>query len=122
MVAVSYYRFMVIYDYTVSYDEGDCDPYTESCFVYCEDEECSEPFYYTSIYRDASTLVALCGDDITDCDEAYYCQEDEVSCEIVYCDSSTGLDECEMLTEADEPFDDYQDSGIEQNGNEDISS
>jgi hypothetical protein len=41
---VSYARFFVLDDYIVMY-EGDCDPYTESCFIGCEDDECTEEYY-----------------------------------------------------------------------------
>ena len=53
MVSASYYRFVVTQDYTVGY-EGLCDPYEEECFVYCEDDECIEPFYYSWIERNGA--------------------------------------------------------------------
>ena len=37
----SYYRFMISYDYPVTF-EGYCDPYTKSCFEYCEDDDCPD--------------------------------------------------------------------------------
>jgi len=101
-VAASYYRFMVLQDYLVSY-EGDCDPYTESCYVYCEDEECSEPFYYSIIERNAAEIYARCGADVTTCDAAYACQPDVDVCTITFCNGATDGDECETLTERDRP-------------------
>lgn len=101
-IAGSYYRAMVSYDYIVEY-EGFCDPYTESCFVYCEDDECADPFYYTWMTKKASVVVDQCGKgDINECDVAFECSEDEVACEKIYCEP--GLDEdCEYLTESDTP-------------------
>lgn len=88
---MSYDRFMVRGDYIAAY-EGDCDPATESCFVGCEDDACNEQYYYSYIEKHATELREMCGPDITDCDEAYSCQEGDVSCEISYCDSTT--DDC----------------------------
>lgn len=99
-VSASFYRFLVIKDYIVSY-EGICDPYTESCFVYCEDEECVEPFYYSTIERQAAEIYERCGEDVTVCDEAYECQPDVSVCSITYCDPAQDGDLCESLTEAD---------------------
>ena len=99
MVATSYYRFMVIQDYTVGY-EGLCDPFTESCYVYCDDEACSEPFYYSWIERNAGDLYAECGPLVTECDAAYECPlGEENDCAIYFCDSST--EQCDELSEAD---------------------
>ena len=103
-VAVSYVRFMVLHDYVVAY-EGDCDPYAESCFIGCEDDECTEQYYYSSIQKYAPNVQAQCGTDITDCDAAYTClSEDGSDCEISYCDPVIdGEDACETLTEVDMP-------------------
>jgi len=117
MVASSYYRFMIAQDYTVGY-EGYCDPYEQSCFVYCEDEACAEPFYYSWIERHAGTVHAMCGPLVTECEAAYSCAGD-ASCSITYCAVSTteptlfesllGLvgdtaGECDDLTAADQPL------------------
>lgn len=99
-VGASYYRFMVSYEYLVSY-EGDCNPYTESCFLYCEDDECSDPFFYSIIERQAHEVRALCGEDVTTCDAAYECQDDVDVCTVYYCDPVLDGDECEILTEDD---------------------
>lgn len=97
-VAASFYRFMVAQDYTVGY-EGLCDPYTEECYVYCEDEECTEPFYYSWIERNAGLLYEQCGELVTECDAAYECPIDDESCFIYFCDPE--FEECDELTEAD---------------------
>lgn len=88
-IGASYTRFVINQDYLVSY-EGDCDPAaSESCFVYCEDEECTDPFYYSIIERRASVVHELCGEDVSICDEAYWCSEDESECSITFCDPQT---------------------------------
>lgn len=102
LIAGSYYRFMVAHDYLVYY-EGECDPYTEQCFLYCEDEECSEPSYYTEVVRKAYAVMSLCGEDITECESASFCGESEADCEVTYCDSSIEENECEDLGAGDIP-------------------
>lgn len=90
-VATSYYRFMVLYDYIAAY-EGECDPYTESCFVGCEDEdsvfgECNSEYYYTKIQRNAHDLIALCGESIVGCEMASVCTAGEEKCSVTFCDA-----------------------------------
>lgn len=97
-LGASYVRFMVQYDYLVLY-EGECDPYTQICFEYCEDEECNEPVYYTWIERSASVLKKICGDQsILECQTAMSCLPDEQQCSISFCDSTIDED-CENLNE-----------------------
>jgi hypothetical protein len=100
--AANYYRFMVAYDYEVVH-EGSCDPYQEQCYMYCEDEECSDPFYYTNIHREASSLRNICSDKtVTECELAQTCQPFESSCITEYCtDNDSG--ECESLNYQDLP-------------------
>ena len=102
LVAASYNRFIINKDYLVAY-EGECDPYTESCFVWCENfDDCPEPFYFTIIERHASEIYNLCGQDVTTCDDAYYCDESVEYCEVYYCEPEfDGEDSCESLTEND---------------------
>lgn len=88
LVAASYYRFIVTKDYTVSY-EAECDPFSSSCYIYCEDEECLEPFYYSQITRNASELFELCGDDITECEEANSCEVNNSACINNFCSEET---------------------------------
>ncbi len=99
-ISVSFYRFMVIRDYIVSY-EGNCDPYTESCFVYCEDDECTEPVYYSTIERQANEIFERCGEDVTLCNDAYECQPDVEICTITFCNPIIDNESCESLTEED---------------------
>lgn len=87
-----YYRFMVIHDYVVSY-EGECDPYESSCFVGCENEECTAEYFYTKVERHASDLVNLCGDSILGCEFANICTSEELQCKIEYC----SLDDCDEV-------------------------
>ncbi len=101
-VAASYHRFLYSYDYLASY-EGPCDPYTEECFVYCEDEACTEPFYYSTIERSARVIRQFCGDSVLDCAAAEACTDTEEDCVIYYCPHATYGDECETLTEHDRP-------------------
>jgi len=105
----------VLNDYVVAY-EGNCDPYTESCFIGCEDDECTEEYYYSMVQKYAPNVKAQCGVDITDCDAAYEClSEDGDQCEITYCDPVIdGEDSCEMLAEADMEDEDMEDYFEEQ--------
>ena len=97
-VASSFSRFLVTYDYLISY-EGTCDPNEASCFVYCENETCDDPLYYTIIERMAYTLVDLCGENsILDCSAADMCYSDEEYCVIYHCDTETD-EGCSLDTE-----------------------
>ena len=84
-VGSSYYRFVVLEDYVVAY-EGDCDPDFESCYYDCEDDEFNEYYYFSIIERQVKEIKALCGKDVTECDEAYECQPDVEFCTISFCD------------------------------------
>lgn len=88
----SYDRFMVKHDYMVTY-ERDCDPATESCYIGCEDDECTEEYYYSLIEKYAADVYGECGPDITDCEAASVCLDEERSCTITYCDLEAG-EEC----------------------------
>jgi hypothetical protein len=94
-IVTSYYRFAILHDYTVSY-EGVCDPELFSCFTGCEDDECTSIYYYSSIERDAASLAALCGDDISDCDAANSCLSDG-DCRITYCDPNVDIGLCDTI-------------------------
>lgn len=96
-IASSYYRFMVAEDYLVEY-EGDCDPLKNSCFIGCEDESCTFPYYYNIVTKNASALVAQCGPDITNCESAQICLSiDEKDCSISYCDPTDSDTECDEI-------------------------
>ncbi len=91
---VSYFRFIVNHDYIVGY-EGVCDPTIESCFIGCEDDECTTEYYYTKIQKYGSDLYAECEKDITDCEGANMCLPSDRKCSIVYCDMAIdGSDAC----------------------------
>jgi hypothetical protein len=79
-----FYRFMVLNDYLVTY-EIDCDPQTESCYEGCDNDECTEYYYYAYITREASVVNNLCGADITGCELGGYCQASETNCQIETC-------------------------------------
>lgn len=81
----SYFRFMVNNDYMVSY-EGECDPTVDTCFLGCEDDECTESYYYTNMQKYAADLYRQCGPDITGCEEANICLPEDYNCSITYCD------------------------------------
>lgn len=106
-ISASFYRFFILKDYDVLY-EVECDPYTESCYVWCEDDECLEPFYYNYITKSAGDLLPYCGLDITDCEESYYCLESDEVCEMEFCDSN--FDECDELSESDINYEDVQEN------------
>ncbi len=100
-VLTSYYRFLVIHDYSVGY-ETECDPYTQTCFVGCEDDECTSEYYYSKINKYAPNLFEQCGNDITDCEKAHKClPEDGTQCTITFCNSEINDGTCEDLTEDD---------------------
>ncbi len=69
--------------------------------MYCEDDECGEPFYYSTIERKAWEIYERCGENVTLCDEAYECQSDVEICSITYCDPDLDQEQCESLTEDD---------------------
>ena len=96
VVLVSFSRFILVHNYTVSY-EGPCDPLTEVCFVGCEDDECTEEYYYSIVQRNARAIRKLCGADISDCPAADTCPNDEGSCSITYCDPEIDTDMCESI-------------------------
>lgn len=93
--AIAYYRFVVKWDYIVEY-EGICDPATNDCFIYCEDDD--ECYYYSIKTKYAPDLYSQCGEDITDCESAEVCFPNDRNCSTTYCDIETDGDDCEMLT------------------------
>ena len=100
MVSASFYRFMTLEDYLVYY-EGACDPYLETCFETCLDDDCTEVLHHTYVERQAAYLHALCGEDVTMCDAANSCQDDETQCMVRYCDEKKDGDLCEDLSLSD---------------------
>ena len=97
-IGASYMRFIVMHDYMVEY-ESECDPATSVCFIGCEDEECTTEYYYSKIQKYAPDIFAQCGADITDCENANVCLDDENKCSITLCDPTTDGEECELFDE-----------------------
>jgi len=102
LIGSSYVRFIVLHDYLVAY-EGECDPYTKDCFIGCEDEECTEEYYYTKVQKYAADVYTQCGKDVTDCDAASMClSQDTQECSVTYCDPEYDGEDCEALIEVQE--------------------
>lgn len=82
----SYYRFMIKQDYMVGY-EGVCDPAINAnkCFIGCDDDACTEEYYYSKMIKYAPDLYRECGEDITDCELANLCLPDDRECSVTYC-------------------------------------
>lgn len=96
----SYVKFVVTHDYII-YDEIECDPYTASCFLYCEDDACEEPFYYAELTRRADFYVEYCKDlDYFDCEASYGCMDGELNCQVNFCEDSAD-NECYSFSESD---------------------
>ena len=112
VIALSFYRFIIAADYSVQY-EGECDPAAQSCFVGCEDEECTEEYYYSIVEKHAIDLRNQCGPDITGCELAQTCLPDEVGCTVTYCDASL-LAEGESCAVAEEEAEDGTDAADEE--------
>jgi len=89
----SYFRFVIQNDYVVSY-EGECDPAVESCFVGCEDDGCTEEYFYSKVQKYAPDVIRECGGYVTDCPEANICFPIDQECSITYCDPETDGSDC----------------------------
>ena len=97
-VGYSYFRFMDAQDYMVAY-EGVCDPATQNCFKGCNDDACTDTYYYTKMQKYAVNLFAQCGKDITDCSAANVClPQNDQNCSITYCDLEIDGDACAAFT------------------------
>lgn len=91
----SYHRFMNKQDYMVGY-EGVCDPAVDAnkCFEGCDDDACTEKYYYVKMVKYAPDLYKECGEDITDCESANLCLPSDRDCSATYCDPEVGGDTC----------------------------
>ena len=95
-VGASFIRFMVLKDYLVAY-EGFCNPEEKSCFVGCDNDECTENYYYSLVQKYGPNLYEQCGSDITDCAAAQMCLEtNDEQCQITYCDANMN-DNCDTI-------------------------
>lgn len=102
ILLMSYFRFTVQRDYLVSYERG-CDPYKQSCFVGCEEDEageCSTDLYYVKVQKYAPDLYSQCGADITDCVNADQCLSTDHKCTMTYCDPKTEGNKCDSLSQS----------------------
>lgn len=93
---VSYYRLIIKNDYLVGY-EGVCDPAINKCFIGCEDDTCTEEYYYSKVVKYAPDLFRECGKDITDCETASVCLSNDRKCSVTYCNEVDG-DICKAPT------------------------
>ncbi len=87
-VSVSYFRFIYHKDFEVTY-ESICNPISESCFIGCEDEECTQTYPYKYMRKHATDITNYCNDDISTCAAAQYCTNKDRICEIKYCDEGS---------------------------------
>ncbi|KKP58000.1 MAG: hypothetical protein UR60_C0002G0003 [Candidatus Moranbacteria bacterium GW2011_GWF2_34_56] len=90
----TFYRYMVKKDYIVQ-AQVDCDPYTETCFVWecdpeseeegemCTDDPEEDIWYFKVINKNASK-ISSCDANDEDCD-ALVCAQNEPDCEFVFC-------------------------------------
>ena len=92
-VSASYYRYIVTLDFLVTY-EIDCNPTEESCFVGCEDDECTTEYYFSEIEREAQWLQMMCGENITDCAIMNTCTESENHCVLTTCNAQVTSNNC----------------------------
>lgn len=125
-VGATYYRYVVAHDYMIQ-AELDCDPYTESCFVYvCDpeaDEECTgdpieDTSYYKLIDRNAKN-IPLCDPADENC-TALVCEEGEVDCSYTLCDPETA-EEGEVCNDpvvytAENPIEEETDEAVDEEG------
>ncbi len=95
-IGSAYVRFMVIHDYNLTY-EGTCEAEDQVCFIGCEDDECNSEYYYSKVTKYAPNLYKECGTDVSQCEAAYSCKDDEVGCDITYCNPNIEADLCETI-------------------------
>jgi len=105
----SYCRFIIKHDYVVGY-EGVCDLAinTNKCFAGCNDDACTEKYYYSKMIKYASDLYKECGEDITDCEAANSCLQGDRDCSVVYCNSEVDGDACATETDIQNSKDDIE--------------
>ena len=98
LIGTSYVRFVLTHDYMVAY-EGACDPAVGVCFIGCEDDGCTKPYYYAKVEKYAAVLYVQCGGDITDCAAANACLPlNDRKCSVIYCDPEADGEACETIS------------------------
>ena len=93
-VGLSFFRFFVLRDYPIQ-SQIECDPYTESCFIYhCDSavEECTgdsvaDTSYYKLLDRNAHN-IPLCNPVEESC-TPLICPDWEEGCVVTFCDATT---------------------------------
>ena len=100
VIIFSYYRFIIKHDYVVGY-QGACDPVTGKCFKSCDDDACTQPYYYSEMRKYEPDLYKECGQDITNCDDANICLPIDRKCSITYCNKTTSDDDNPCQTPID---------------------
>lgn len=97
-VGASYVRFVLLNDYMVSYEVA-CNPETDSCFIGCSDDECTQQYPYYTVEKYATNVTRECGSTIENCTFATQCvPEDTDTCTMTYCSPETG-DTCFIATD-----------------------
>lgn len=92
-VGASFVRFKINHDYLASITI-ECDPSEYSCYIECNDEACTDPYYYSYIERPAKDIKAICSnEDISQCIENLACSETpNMDCVETFCDPA--VDSC----------------------------
>ena len=108
VLIVSAYRFFVAHDYIVEY-QIDCDPESSKCFVGCDDDDCTQVYYYANVQKYAPDIFSECGEDVSECEQANSCLPSDTHCTIIYCDPQTVLEDEECSTITEEIFSDEED-------------
>lgn len=86
-IASSYNRFIINKDYLIEY-EAPCNSEVENCFkLACEDTEECAPETYKIVIKKASDLRTQCGETVIGCKLSEVCLENDVDCQIIYCNS-----------------------------------
>lgn len=96
-LGTSYVRFMILHDYRVSYAIT-CNPKTDSCYIDCEDETCTQEYYYV-VEKYAPDILEQCGMSVEGCRMAEKCQSSDTNCKVKYCEPET--ETCHTLVDKD---------------------
>lgn len=84
--SVSVYRFGIKNDYYIE-ARTSCEPSVQSC--YQEIDESGVTAYYATVYKKAY-LIPVCDGWVDECPELKCDREQQVECQISFCDSSSG--------------------------------